>query len=190
MPADEPLETAIGFIRRLSGNPHHGITECFCLDEREADQAAVDAMRRALNSLDIDGEVVIGEGERDQAPMLFIGETVGTGDGPAIDIALDPLEGTTITAKGGPNAMAVISMANKGGFLRAPDVYMDKIAVGGGLPDDIVNLDAPPAENLKALAKAKDSDVYVHASCNNEEPLGCRGLLPDLRSWRVLKGGD
>ncbi|MEO9959870.1 MAG: fructose-bisphosphatase class II, partial [Nisaea sp.] len=96
-------------------------------DEKEADQAAVDAMRSALNNLEIDGTVVIGEGERDEAPMLYIGEKVGKG-GPKIDIALDPLEGTTITAKGGPNALAVVAMANEGGFLNAPDVYMDKIA--------------------------------------------------------------
>src|ERR671928_6487 len=101
-------------------------------DEKAADQAAVDAMRRALNSLAIDGTVVIGEGERDEAPMLYIGEKVGAG-GPKIDIALDPLEGTTITAKGLPNALAVIAMAEHGGFLNAPDVYMDKIAIGGGL---------------------------------------------------------
>ena len=110
-------------------------------DEKAADQAAVDAMRKALNSLNIDGTVVIGEGERDEAPMLYIGEKVGSGDGPKIDIALDPLEGTTITAKGGSNALAVIAMAEAGNFLNAPDVYMDKIAVGPGLPDGIVDLD-------------------------------------------------
>ena len=118
-------------------------------DEKAADQAAVDAMRHALNSLSIDGTVVIGEGERDEAPMLYIGEKVGTGQGPKIDIALDPLEGTTITAKGGANALAVLAMADDGGFLNAPDVYMDKIAVGGGLPDGVVDLDAEPAENLR-----------------------------------------
>src|SRR5206468_5386427 len=117
-------------------------------DEKAADQAAVDAMRQALNSLSIDGTVVIGEGERDEAPMLFIGETVGTGQGPKIDIALDPLEGTTITAKGAANALAVLAMADHGGFLNAPDVYMDKIAVGGGLPEGVVDLDAEPATNL------------------------------------------
>ena len=109
-------------------------------DEKMADQAAVDAMRTSLNALSIDGTVVIGEGERDEAPMLYIGEKVGTG-GPKIDIALDPLEGTTITAKGLPNALAVMAMAEDGGFLNAPDVYMDKIAVGGGLPVGIVDLD-------------------------------------------------
>src|ERR1700750_615230 len=108
-------------------------------DEKAADQAAVDAMREALNSLAIDGTVVIGEGERGEAPMLYLGEKVRTG-GPPIDIALDPLEGTTITAKGGNNALAVVAMAEQGGFLNAPDVYMEKIAVGGGLPDGVVDI--------------------------------------------------
>ncbi|MDR6288103.1 fructose-1,6-bisphosphatase II / sedoheptulose-1,7-bisphosphatase [Inquilinus ginsengisoli] len=139
-------------------------------DERQADQAAVDAMRQALNSLAIDGEVVIGEGERDEAPMLYIGEKVGTGEGPEIDIALDPLEGTTITAKGGPNALAVIAMANKGGFLKAPDVYMDKIAVGGDLPKDLIDIDATPAQNLKALALAKRVDVSDLVVCVLDRP--------------------
>jgi fructose-1,6-bisphosphatase II / sedoheptulose-1,7-bisphosphatase len=128
-------------------------------DEKAADQAAVDAMRQALNVLDIDGTVVIGEGERDEAPMLFIGERVGTGKGPKVDIALDPLEGTTITAKGGPNAISCIAMAPAGGFLNAPDVYMDKIAVGGGLPAGIIAIDAPPAENLRRIAEAKGIPV-------------------------------
>ncbi|MSO74479.1 MAG: class II fructose-bisphosphatase [Alphaproteobacteria bacterium] len=128
-------------------------------DEKAADQAAVDAMRSALNILDVRGTVVIGEGERDEAPMLYIGEKVGTGSGPEIDIALDPLEGTTICATGAPNALAVIAMAEKGGFLNAPDVYMDKIAVGDGLPDELVDLDETPANNLKNLAKANKCDV-------------------------------
>lgn len=128
-------------------------------DEKAADQAAVNAMREALNGLDINGTVVIGEGERDKAPMLYIGEKVGSGQGPAIDIALDPLEGTTICATAGPNSLAVLAMAEHGGFLHAPDVYMDKIAVGGGLPDNVVDLDASPAENLKNLALAKGCDV-------------------------------
>ena len=128
-------------------------------DETAADQAAVDAMRSALNSLDVRGTVVIGEGERDEAPMLYIGEKVGTGSGPEIDIALDPLEGTTICATGAPNALAVMAMAEKGGFLNAPDVYMDKIAVGDGLPDELVDLDEPPASNLKNLAKANRCNI-------------------------------
>ncbi|WP_306770217.1 class II fructose-bisphosphatase [Mycobacterium sp. KBS0706] len=139
-------------------------------DERQADQAAVDAMRQALNSLAIVGEVVIGEGERDEAPMLYIGEKVGAGDGPEIDIALDPLEGTTITAKGGPNALAVVAMANKGGFLKAPDVYMDKIAVGGDLPKDLIDIDSSPAQNLKALALAKRVAVSDLVVCVLDRP--------------------
>ncbi len=139
-------------------------------DEKAADQAAVDAMRFALNSLAIDGSVVIGEGERDEAPMLYIGEKVGTGAGPKIDIALDPLEGTTITAKGGANALAVIAMAEAGGFLNAPDVYMDKIAVGAGLPDGVVDLDETPGNNLRSLAKAKRADVSDLVVCILDRP--------------------
>jgi fructose-1,6-bisphosphatase II / sedoheptulose-1,7-bisphosphatase len=138
-------------------------------DEKMADQAAVDAMRTSLNALSIDGTVVIGEGERDEAPMLYIGEKVGTG-GPKIDIALDPLEGTTITAKGLPNALAVMAMAEDGGFLNAPDVYMDKIAVGAGLPDGVVDLDRTPAENLAELAKAKKIDVPNLVVCILDRP--------------------
>ena len=138
-------------------------------DEKAADQAAVDAMRRALNDLTIDGTVVIGEGERDEAPMLYIGERVGAG-GPKIDIALDPLEGTTITAKGGANALAVIAMAEEGGFLHAPDVYMDKIAVGGDLPEGVVDLDRSPANNLAALAEAKGLSVADLVVCILDRP--------------------
>lgn len=127
--------------------------------EHEADQAAVNAMRDALNGLTIDGTVVIGEGERDKAPMLYIGEKVGSGQGPQIDIALDPLEGTTICATAGPDSLAVLAMAEKDGFLHAPDVYMDKIAVGGGLPDNVIDLDATPKENLASLAKARQCDI-------------------------------
>ena len=138
-------------------------------DEKAADQAAVDAMRRALNSLAIEGVVVIGEGERDEAPMLYIGEKVGAG-GPRIDIALDPLEGTTITAKGGSNALAVIAMAEEGGFLHAPDVYMHKIAVGADLPEGVVDLDATPAENLNALAEAKGVPARDLVVCVLDRP--------------------
>ncbi|MCY4311813.1 MAG: class II fructose-bisphosphatase [Rhodospirillaceae bacterium] len=138
-------------------------------DEKSADQAAVDAMRKALNLLHIDGTVVIGEGERDEAPMLFIGEKVGAG-GPKVDIALDPLEGTTITAKGTENALAVIAIAEAGGFLHAPDVYMDKIAVGGGLPAGVIDIDAPPAANLKELANAKGVDVEDLVACILDRP--------------------
>jgi len=139
-------------------------------DEKMADQAAVDAMRTSLNSLNIEGTVVIGEGERDEAPMLFIGEKVGMGGGPKIDIALDPLEGTTITAKGLPNSLAVMAMAEHGGFLNAPDVYMDKIAVGGGLPEGIVDLDKSVAQNLGDLAKAKKVDVNDLVVCILDRP--------------------
>ena len=139
-------------------------------DEKAADQAAVDAMRRALNAMDIDGTVVIGEGERDEAPMLYIGENVGSGNGPKVDIALDPLEGTTITATGGANALAVLAFAESGNFLNAPDVYMDKIAVGGGLPDQIVDLDAPLGENLKNLAKAKNKAISELLVCILNRP--------------------
>ncbi|HEY4134718.1 MAG TPA: class II fructose-bisphosphatase [Alphaproteobacteria bacterium] len=138
-------------------------------DEKAADQAAVDAMRTALNSLSIEGTVVIGEGERDEAPMLYIGEKVGAGHGPKIDIALDPLEGTTITAKGGQNALAVIAMAEAGGFLNAPDVYMDKIAIGGGF-GEVVDLDETSATNLKNLAKAKQTDVADLVVCILDRP--------------------
>jgi fructose-1,6-bisphosphatase II / sedoheptulose-1,7-bisphosphatase len=138
-------------------------------DEKAADQAAVDAMRRALNGLAIEGTVVIGEGERDEAPMLFIGEKVGSG-GPKVDIALDPLEGTTITAKGGHNALAVVAMAAEGGFLNAPDVYMDKIAVGVGLPEGVVDLDAKPEANLRELAKAKKVEVADIVACILDRP--------------------
>lgn len=139
-------------------------------DEKAADQAAVDAMRRALNSISIDGTVVIGEGERDEAPMLYIGEKVGTGVGPKVDIALDPLEGTTICATGGPNALAVVACAEHGGFLNAPDVYMDKIAVGGGLPDGVVDLDNSVEQNLKSLAKAKKAEVQDLLVCILNRP--------------------
>ena len=123
-------------------------------DEHAADHAAVEAMRTAFNHLPIAGTVVIGEGERDEAPMLYIGEKVGQG-GAAIDIALDPLEGTTLTAKALPNALAVMAMAEPGTLLNAPDTYMDKIAIGGGYPDGTIDLDADPAENVQSLAKAK-----------------------------------
>jgi fructose-1,6-bisphosphatase II / sedoheptulose-1,7-bisphosphatase len=138
-------------------------------DEKSADQAAVNAMREALNGLAISGTVVIGEGERDEAPMLFIGEEVGKG-GPATDIALDPLEGTTITAKGGPNALAVIAMASGGGFLNAPDVYMNKIAVGAGYPEGLVDLDASVSDNLGALAKAKGVEITDLVVCILDRP--------------------
>jgi fructose-1,6-bisphosphatase II / sedoheptulose-1,7-bisphosphatase len=138
-------------------------------DEKAADQAAVDAMRHAFDTVAIDGTVVIGEGERDEAPMLYIGEKVGCG-GVRADIALDPLEGTTITAKGGNNALSVVALAEAGNFLNAPDVYMDKIAVGGGLPDDLVDLDETPEANLKAVARAKKMEVSDLVVCILDRP--------------------
>ena len=131
--------------------------------KNEADGAAVEDLRTAFDAVAIDGTVVIGEGEMDEAPMLFIGEKVGAG-GPAMDIAVDPLEGTTLTAKAGPNAMATLALAEGGNFLHAPDIYMDKIAVGGGLPAGVINLDDSPAANLRSLARAKKvetSDLLV-----------------------------
>jgi fructose-1,6-bisphosphatase II / sedoheptulose-1,7-bisphosphatase len=133
-------------------------------DKMAADGAATEAMRRAFDTVAITGTVVIGEGEMDEAPMLYIGEKVGCG-GPALDIAVDPLEGTTLTAKGGPNALTVIALAEHGKFLHAPDIYMEKIAVGGGLPADLVHLDAPVAENLRNLARARKCDVSDIVLC-------------------------
>lgn len=160
-------------------------------DEKAADQAAVDGMRTALNALDICGTVVIGEGERDEAPMLYIGEKVGSSKGPKLDIALDPLEGTTITAKGGPNALAVMAMAEEGNFLNAPDVYMDKIAVGGGLPEGVVDLDATPQENLTSLAKAKGKDISDLLVCILDRPRHA-DLIQTVRDAgaRILLIGD
>ena len=134
-------------------------------DEKAADQAAVDAMRTGLNAMNIKGRIVIGEGERDEAPMLYIGEEVGKGTGPEVDIALDPLEGTTLTAKAMANALAVMAFAPRGGLLYAPDVYMDKIAVGPGYAPGIIDLDKSPADNVKAIAKAKGVSVDKITVC-------------------------
>ena len=152
-------------------------------DNDAADAAAVEAMRAALNELPMDGTVVIGEGERDEAPMLFIGEKVGSaqGQGPAIDIALDPLEGTTITAKAGPNALAVLAIAEQGCLLNAPDVYMDKIAIGPGYPDGTINLDKSPTENVRALAAAKGVDPAEIIACVLDRPRHAR-LIEELRA--------
>ncbi len=151
-------------------------------DEKAADAAAVEAMREALNELYMDGTVVIGEGERDEAPMLYLGEKVGSaiGKGPKIDIALDPLEGTTITAKAGPNALAVLAIADQGGLLNAPDVYMDKIAVGPGLPDNIIDLDKTPTENINAVAKAKGVRPDEIIACVLDRPRH-EALIAELR---------
>ena len=150
-------------------------------DEKKADAAAVDAMRTAFNAVDFRGRVVIGEGERDEAPMLYIGEEVGTGTGPEIDIALDPLEGTTLTAKAMANALAVLAIAPKGGLLHAPDTYMDKIAIGPGYPEGIVNLDATPAENITALAKHKGISVSEMTACVLDRPRH-EEIIESLRS--------
>ena len=162
-------------------------------DEKAADQAAVNAMRDQLNMLDIKGVVVIGEGERDEAPMLFIGEEVGTGDGPEVDLALDPLEGTTLTAKDMPNALTVIAMAPRGTLLHAPDVYMDKLAVGPGYPKDVVSLDMSPAERVRALARARgceDGDITV---CILERPRH-EEMIAEVRQTgaaiRLITDGD
>ena len=162
-------------------------------DEKAADQAAVNAMREQLNLLDIAGVVVIGEGERDEAPMLFIGEEVGTGNGPGVDIALDPLEGTTLTAKDMPNALTVIAMGPRGSMLHAPDTYMDKLAVGPGYPEGVVSLDMSPRERAEALAKAKGcatSDITV---CILERPRH-EAMIAEVRetgaSIRLITDGD
>lgn len=139
-------------------------------DVKGADGAAVDAMRRELAKLSIRGRVVIGEGEMDEAPMLYIGEEVGTGEGPRVDIAVDPLEGTTICAKAMPNALAVLAISAEGGLLHAPDMYMNKIAVGPGYPEGIVDLDRSPRENLEALAKAKGVPLSEITACILDRP--------------------
>ncbi|MGN6621022.1 MAG: fructose-bisphosphatase class II, partial [Sphingomonas sp.] len=151
-------------------------------DEKAADAAAVEAMRAALNELDMNGTVVIGEGERDEAPMLYIGEKVGRGgdDSPSIDIALDPLEGTTICAKAGPNALAVLAVAEKGGLLNAPDVYMDKIAVGPGYPEGVIDLNKTPTENVCAIAKAKGVQPHEIIACVLDRPRHEK-LIAELR---------
>ena len=162
-------------------------------DEKAADQAAVNAMRDQLNLLDIAGVVVIGEGERDEAPMLYIGEEVGTGKGPAVDIALDPLEGTTLTAKDMPNALTVIAMAPRGTLLHAPDVYMDKLAIGPGFAVDTVTLDMSPAERVRALARAKGCTAEDITVCILERPRH-EAMIEEVRSTgaaiRLITDGD
>ncbi|NWK97203.1 class II fructose-bisphosphatase [Sphingobium lactosutens] len=152
-------------------------------DEKAADAAAVEAMRLAFNDLYMDGTVVIGEGERDEAPMLYIGEKVGNaiGTGPKIDIALDPLEGTTITAKAGPNALAVLAISEEGGLLNAPDVYMEKLAVGPGYPEDIINLNKSVKENVEAVAAAKGVDAHELIVCVLDRPRHEK-LIAELRA--------
>ena len=162
-------------------------------DEKAADQAAVNAMREQLNMLDIAGVVVIGEGERDEAPMLYIGEEVGSGDGPGVDIALDPLEGTTLTAKDMPNALTVIAMGPRGSMLHAPDVYMDKLAIGPGYAPDTVTMDMSVKERVAALAKAKGCTADDITVCVLERPRH-EQVIEDLRSAgagiRLITDGD
>jgi len=162
-------------------------------DEKAADQAAVDAMRSELKRLRIKGRVVIGEGERDEAPMLYIGEEVGTGEGPEVDIALDPLEGTTICAKNLPNALAVIAITNKDGLLNAPDVYMEKIAVGPGYPEGMIDLDMPPEEAIKRVAKEKGCRPRDISACVLDRPRHS-GIIEAVRntgaSIRLIGDGD
>jgi fructose-1,6-bisphosphatase II / sedoheptulose-1,7-bisphosphatase len=162
-------------------------------DEKAADQVAVDAMRAELNRLDIKGTVVIGEGERDEAPMLYIGEEVGSGDGPEVDIALDPLEGTTICAKNLPNALAVIAIAEKGSLLFAPDVYMDKIAIGPGYPDGVIDIDTSPYENIRNLADAKRVPISEITACILDRPRHAK-LIEAVRNTgaaiRLIGDGD
>ncbi len=162
-------------------------------DEKAADQAAVNAMREQLNLLDIQGVVVIGEGERDEAPMLFIGEEVGSGTGPAVDIALDPLEGTTLTAKDMPNALTVIAMAPRGTLLHAPDVYMEKLAIGPGYDKDVVSLDMSPSERVGALAKARGCATHDITVCVLERPRH-QEMIAEIRGTgaaiRLITDGD
>ncbi len=162
-------------------------------DEKSADQAAVDAMRTQLNQLEIQGVVVIGEGERDEAPMLFIGEEVGTGTGPNVDIALDPLEGTTLTAKDMPNALAVIAMGPRGTMLHAPDVYMDKLAVGPGYRTGVVTMDMSPAERVSTLAAAKGCSTEDITVCVLERPRH-EEIIAEIRTTgaaiRLITDGD
>src|SRR5438309_1077001 len=151
-------------------------------DGRAAGHAAVEAMRGARNTLEFDGTVVIGEGERDEAPMLYIGEKVGAaqGTGPKIDIALDPLEGTTLTAHAAPNALAVLAIAEEGGLLNAPDVYMDKLAVGPGYPAGIIDLASTPTDNVRAVARAKGVDPSEIIACVLDRPRH-QALIAELR---------
>jgi fructose-1,6-bisphosphatase II / sedoheptulose-1,7-bisphosphatase len=162
-------------------------------DEKAADQAAVNAMREQLNKLDIKGVVVIGEGERDEAPMLYIGEEVGNGSGPEVDIALDPLEGTTLTAKDMPNALTVIAMGPRGSMLHAPDVYMEKLAIGPGYPEGIVSLDQTPAERVRLLAAAKQCTTADITVCVLDRPRH-EAMIAELRDTgaaiRLITDGD
>jgi len=162
-------------------------------DEKAADHAAVEAMRAEMGKVSIAGRIVIGEGERDEAPMLFIGEDVGSGNGPDVDIAVDPLEGTTLCAKNQPDSICVLAMAERGGLLNAPDVYMQKIAIGAGYPTDLVDLDASALDNIKALAGAKGVPVSEITACVLDRPRHAQ-LIDDLRgagcAIKLISDGD
>jgi fructose-1,6-bisphosphatase II / sedoheptulose-1,7-bisphosphatase len=162
-------------------------------DEKAADAAAVEAMRAELQRIDIDGRIVIGEGERDEAPMLFIGENVGSGTGPAVDIAVDPLEGTTLCAKNQPDSICVLALAERGGLLNAPDVYMTKIAIGAGYPEGTVDLDMSSMDNVRSLARAKGVPVTEITACVLDRPRHA-GLIEELRvagiAVKLISDGD
>lgn len=202
MERSDILDTEIEFADRMLSLGLARVSEAAAIaayqqigkgDQKDADQVAVDAMRTQLNMLDIKGVVVIGEGERDEAPMLYIGEEVGSGQGPEVDIALDPLEGTTLTAKGQPNALAVIAMGPRGSMLHAPDVYMDKLAVGPGVPRDAVDLDNSPSENVKRLADVKGRRPEDVTVCILERPRH-EALIKEVRQSgakiRLITDGD
>lgn len=162
-------------------------------DEKAADKAAVDAMRKAFDLMPIQGRIVIGEGERDKAPMLFIGEDVGMGEGPEIDIAVDPLEGTTLTAHSRPGALAVMALAERGNLLFAPDVYMQKIAVGPGLPEDVISLEASAKENIEVVADAKEVSTKDLTVCVLDRPRHAE-MIKDIRKTgarvKLISDGD
>jgi fructose-1,6-bisphosphatase II / sedoheptulose-1,7-bisphosphatase len=199
---DRPMADAVEFQDRLLSLGLARVSEAAAIassgligrgDEKAADQAAVNAMRDQLNLLDIQGVVVIGEGERDEAPMLYIGEEVGTGKGPAMDIALDPLEGTTLTAKDMPNALTVIAMAPRGTLLHAPDVYMDKLAIGPGFKTGVVTMAMTPSERVSALAAAKGVSTENITVCVLERPRH-EEMIAEIRSTgaaiRLITDGD
>ena len=198
-----PCSTASSVLDRLLVLEMVRVTEAAAIsasrligrgDEKAADAAAVEAMRAALNELPFDGTVVIGEGERDEAPMLYIGEKVGSSqDGPKIDIALDPLEGTTITAKAGPNALAVLAIAEEGCLLNAPDTYMEKIAVGPGYPDGVIDLAKSPADNIRSIAAAKGAEPGEITACVLDRPRH-EAIIAELRALgcgiKLIPDGD
>jgi len=190
----QPMDRKLAFeaVRVTEAAAIHAARQIGRGDERAADHVAVEAMRHALNDLPIDGTVVIGEGERDEAPMLYIDEKVGTG-GVAVDIALDPLEGTTLTAKALPNALTVVAIAEKGSLLHAPDTYMDKIAIGPGYPDGVVDLDASAEENIIALARAKGVDPQEITACVLDRPRHAHiieGVRKAGGAVRLITDGD